>query len=220
MCALPRKNSLSPKQLRFLEHLVAYRRSEGVTPTVREMQAFMGFRSPRSVGQYLDALEKSGLIERGEGARNIRILRVQPDAAVPDRVGTVQVPVVGNIAAGLPILAEENVEEYISVSARLARAPHRYFLLRVRGDSMNRANIQDGDLVLVRQQPSAQAGDRVVALIDDSATVKVLRVGPDAIVLEPRSTNPRHRPIVLDRGFEVQGVVVATIPRSGDGPLA
>lgn len=220
MPAQPPRNSLSPKQLRFLEHLVAYRRQEGVTPTVREMQAFMGFRSPRSVGQFLDALERAGLIERGAGARNIRILRVQPDAAVPDRVGTVQVPVVGSIAAGLPILAEENVEEYIAVSARLARAPHTYFLLRVRGDSMNLANIQDGDLVLVRHQPTAEAGDRVVALINDSATVKVLRVGPDAIVLEPQSTNPQNKPIVLDHDFEVQGVVVATIPRSGSGPLA
>ncbi|MCC6131177.1 MAG: repressor LexA [Acidobacteria bacterium] len=217
MRAPPRKNTLTPKQLRFLEHLVAYRRREGVTPTVREMQVFMGFRSPRSVGQYLDALEGSGLIERGPGARNIRILRVQPEAAVPDRVGTVEVPLVGSVAAGLPILAVENIEEYIPVSARLARAPHTYFLLRVRGDSMDRASIRDGDLVLVRHQPTAQSGDRVVALIDDSATVKVLRVGPDAIVLEPRSTNPRHRPIVLDRDFEVQGVVVATIPRSGAG---
>lgn len=212
------QDGLTAKQLRFLERLVAFRHRRGTAPTIREMQEFMGFRSPRSVVQFLDALEAAGYIKRAEGARNIRILKVPTSAAIPDRADTVAVPVIGAVAAGLPILAVENVEHYVAVSTQLARSPHTYFLLHVRGDSMNREGIQDGDLILVRQQPTAEAGQRIVALIDDEATVKTLRLTPDAIVLEPRSTNPSHRPIVLNRDFEIQGVVIATIPPSRSDP--
>lgn len=206
---------LSEKQAAFLEHLVRYQAREGVTPTVREMQEFGGFRSPRSVTQYLDVLERAGYIKRSFGARNVRVLRRPSGSPVPDRADTTLVPVVGSVAAGRPILAAENVEGYIPVSTRLARGQGRYFLLRVRGDSMDRAGIQDGDLALVRQQTTAQPGEHVVALIDDEATVKRLRIGRDAILLEPVSSNPRHQPIVLDREFLIQGVVVATIPKEG-----
>lgn len=213
MTSFPPSTRLTLKQLRFLEYLVAFRRQEGVSPTVREMQKFMGFRSPRSVSQFLDALESAGYIERSSIARRTRVIKTPRGAALPDQRGTVSVPVVGQVAAGTPILALENVEEYLPVSTQLARGPHTYFLLRVRGDSMNLAGIQDGDLVLVRQQPTAESGERVVALIDDEATIKVFRPTTDAIVLEPRSSNPRNKPIVLDRDFEVQGVVVVAIPR-------
>ncbi len=216
----PGQSQLTEKQLRFLEHLVAFRRREGVTPTIRQLQEYMGFRSPRSVAQFLDVLEEAGFIARAAGARNIRILRVPSAAGIPDRADTVLVPVVGRVAAGVPILAVENIEERVSVSTRLARGAHTYFLLRVRGDSMDRAGIQDGDLVLVRQQASADAGDKVVALIDDEATVKILRPTPDAIVLEPRSTNRLNKAIVLNRDFEIQGVVVASIPRSRSDPAS
>jgi repressor LexA len=179
------------------------------------MQALGGFRSPRSVTQFLDALERAGYIERTKGARNVRILRPADGSPIPDRADTVPIPLVGQVAAGRPILAAENVEAYIPVSTKLARGRWQYFLLRVRGDSMNRAGIQDGDLALVRQQSTAQPGEHVVALIDDDATVKRLRVARDAIVLEPVSSNPVHRPIVVDRDFLIQGVVVASIPEEG-----
>jgi repressor LexA len=164
--------------------------------------------------QFLDALEGAGIIKRGPGARNIRIVDVTPSLGTPDRTTTVPVPIVGHVAAGLPILAEENIEQYLSVSTRLAGPPHKYFLLRVHGDSMNRAGINDGDLALVRQQFHADSGDRVVALIDDQATVKRFRPGSDAVILEPVSSNPVHRPIVVDHEFLIQGVVVATITDS------
>lgn len=200
-----------------MEYLLDFRRREGVSPTVREMQAFMGFRSPRSVTQYLDALEEAGFVERSSGARRTRILKTPRSIALPDRRDTVLVPVVGRVAAGTPFLAEESIDGYVPVSTRLASGAHAYFLLRVRGDSMDRAGIQDGDLVLVRRQQTAEAGTRVVALIDDEATVKVFRPSPDAIVLEPKSSNARHKPIVLDRDIEIQGVVVAAIPGSHMG---
>jgi repressor LexA len=203
---------LTPKQLRFLERLVRYQAREGVPPTVREMQALGGFRSPRSVEQFLDALEEAGYIERVVGARNVRVLRRPIGSPIVDRADTIAVPLIGQVAAGQPILAAENVEAYIPVSTRLARGRWTYFILRVRGDSMDRAGIQNGDLVLVRQQDTAEAGERVVALIDEEATIKRLRVGRDTIVLEPVSTNPVHRPIVVDRDFQIQGIVVASIP--------
>jgi repressor LexA len=207
-----RPDRLTPKQLLFLERLVEYQAREGVPPSVREMQALGSFRSPRSVAQFLDALQQAGYIERAAGARNVRILKRPPGAAPSDRADTVLVPLVGRVAAGQPILAAENVEDYIPVSTSLARGRWNYFILRVQGDSMDRAGIQHGDLVLVRQQDTAEPGDKVVALIDDNATVKRLRVGRDAILLEPLSTNPVHRPIVVGPEFRVQGVVIATIP--------
>lgn len=203
---------LTSGQLEFFQKLLAFRTKHGVLPTVREMQEFAGFRSPRSVTQFIDTLEAAGYVKRGSGARNIRILKVHASSAHRGHARTLLVPLVGTVAAGLPILATENIEAMIPVSDQLAKGHHRYFLLRVSGDSMNRAGIQNGDLVLVRQQPTAQPGQNVVALIDDEATVKRLRVTPHAIVLEPMSTNERHKPIILDREFTIQGVVVGTIP--------
>ena len=207
---------LTSKQLAFLGRLIRFQAREGVPPTVREMQTLGGFRSPRSVGQILDALEAAGYIERGGGARNTRVLR-RPPNVLPDHADTILIPIVGRVAAGRPILAAENVEGHLAVSTKLARRASGHFLLRVRGDSMDRAGIQDGDLVLVRQQDSADAGQVVVALIDDDATVKRLRPGRDSIVLEPSSSNKAHRPIVVDREFRIQGIVVATIPGAAAG---
>jgi len=110
-------------------------------------------------------------------------------------------------------LAEENIEAYLPTSVRLARPPHRYFFLRVVGDSMNKAGIKNGDLALVRQQAVAQDGDRVVALIDDSATIKEFHRVPGAVLLKPRSTNEKHKPIILTEDFQIQGIVTASIPK-------
>ena len=107
----------------------------------------------------------------------------------------------------------EPVQGMIAVSTTLARPRQRYFLLRAVGDSMTEAGIADGALVLVRQQSTAEIGAVVVALIDDEATIKVLRRSADTVVLMPRSKNKAHKPIVLRRDFQVQGVVVATRPQ-------
>ena len=203
---------LTDRQLAFLRALIEHQREKGVPPSIRELQARLGLSSPRSVVQYFEALERAGFIERGSGARNIRILRA-PHA--PDRAETVPVPLIGHVAAGSPILAEQNIDEYIGVDRSLARPPHRYFLLRICGDSMDRAGLNDGDLALVRQQVTATPGERVVALINDAATVKIFRPGAGAVLLEPRSSNPAHKPIVVDEEFRIQGVVVAAIPFAG-----
>ena len=132
--------------------------------------------------------------------------------AAAENERTIGVPVVGSAACGTPILAEENIENMISVSTRVAKPPFRYFFLRAKGDSMNLAGIDDGALVLVRQQNTASDRDIVVALIDDEATIKEYNVSGSAVVLKPLSTNREHSPIVMSRNFIIQGVVITTIP--------
>jgi len=124
---------------------------------------------------------------------------------------TVSVPVVGSVAAGAPILAEENIERYLKVSTEIAKPGFKYFVLRVKGDSMDEAGIHDGNLVLVRQQPTAEDGEIVVALIDNDATIKDFHRERGFVHLKPRSTNKEHKPIILKEGFQIQGVVISPI---------
>lgn len=203
-------NKLTNKQMQFLLNLVAYIREESRAPTNREMQQITGLKSPRSVGQYLEALEKAGYIKREKGARNIKILQ-NPPIPQSDAGKTVRIPIVGYAPCGIPFLAEQNIENSVSVSVKLAKPPHRYFILRVKGDSMDKASINDGGMVLVRQQTTANDGEIVVALIDDEATIKRLRYRNGYISLEPVSSNPKHQPIILERDFMIQGVVVKAI---------
>ncbi len=125
---------------------------------------------------------------------------------------TVKVPLLGTIACGIPIFAEENIEAQIPVSIKLAKPGNKYFLLRASGDSMDKKGINDGDLVLIRQQTSADNGQDVVALIDNEATIKEYHNYGDKIILKPKSTHSNHQPIILTSDFRIQGVVVAVIP--------
>lgn len=127
---------------------------------------------------------------------------------------TVKVPLIGHVACGSPMLANEEKEADISVSADLINPAFKYYFLRAKGDSMDLKGINDGDLVLIRQQPTARDGDSVVALIDDSVTIKEYHVTANSIVLKPCSTNPKHQPIVLNKEFMIQGVVVTVIKNS------
>ncbi|MBU1044814.1 MAG: transcriptional repressor LexA [Candidatus Omnitrophica bacterium] len=200
---------LTQKQEEFFNILADYIRREKIPPTNREILKMMGLKSPRSIAQYLDALEQGEYIKRGKGARNIKILKSPYDNNSAGK--TVKVPVLGYVPCGTPFLAEENIETQISVSEKIAKPPYKYFILRAVGDSMNKAGINEGDLVLVRQQLTANNGDIVVALIDDEATIKKLRLHEEHITLEPNSTNPKHYPIVLERNFEIQGIVVRSM---------
>ncbi|MFH1288140.1 MAG: transcriptional repressor LexA [bacterium] len=201
---------LTQKQEEFFNILADYIRREKIPPTNREILKMMGLKSPRSIVQYLDVLEAGGYIKRGKGARNIKILKSPYDNS--DSGKTVKVPVVGYVPCGVPFLAEENIEKEIIISDKIAKPPYKYFMLKAVGDSMNKAGINDGDLVLVRQQMTANDGDIVVALIDDEATIKQLRLHKDYITLAPKSTNIKHSPIVLERDFRIQGVVIRAMP--------
>jgi repressor LexA len=168
----------------------------GRAPSVRELAAALGYQSPRSAAILVERLIALRYAARGTDGK-LRILQSPKDDVAHAR--TVDVPLVGTAPCGAPLLAEENQEAMIPVSTRLARPPHRYFLLRAQGDSMTDRGIADGSLVLV-------------ALIDDEATIKELRRSPTAIALTPRSKNPAHKPIILTEDFVVQGVVVAALP--------
>ena len=201
---------LTQKQEEFFNILRDYIRREKIPPTNREILKMMGLKSPRSVAQYFNVLEEGGYIQRGKGARNIKIIKSPYDKTSSSR--TVKVPILGYVPCGAPFLAEENIEGRVMVSEKIAKPPYKYFILKAVGDSMNKAGIYSGDLILIRQQVTANNGDIVVALIDDEATIKQLRVHKDYITLEPKSTNVNYCLIVLERDFRIQGVVVRTMP--------
>jgi repressor LexA len=177
----------------------------GVVPSLRAIGSAVGYSSPRSVQLMLERLKKRRLLAYSNG-----VIRLSAQAPIMSEQ-TVDVPLVGAVACGLPSLAEQEAEAVIQVSTKIARPGHTYFLLRATGTSMNRSGIDDGDLVLVRQQASADEGDRVVALIDDSATIKHFHREGRVVMLKPNSTD-KHKPIVVSEEFLIQGVVVATLP--------
>ncbi len=162
----------------------------GAPPTTREVQRACGFRAVQSARQHLEALVAEGRLvkERGQ-ARGYRL----PGGGGR---GVVMVPLLGRVPAGPLETAIEDLEGWLPVPARAAGA--EMFALRVRGDSMVGAGILPGDVVIVRRQVTADPGDIVVALVDDEATVKRLRVGKDGIALVPE--NPAHAPIRPDPG--------------------
>lgn len=200
------KRPLTARQHEILQHVAASIRRTGIVPSVREIGSALGMRSPSTVHQHLTALERKGYLRR-DGDR-MRVLEIAGRRALPD--GEVaSLPLVGRVSAGVPVLAEEHVEEMIPVPRRFVGWSDESFLLTVRGDSMIGAGIFDGDLVIVRCQPTADPRDLVVALVGDEATVKRLEVSGDGPWLRPE--NPAYAPI---RGeFEVIGKVVGLLRR-------
>jgi repressor LexA len=194
---------LNVKDREALRHIRNWLVHHGRSPSVRDLMRALKYNSPRSAALVLDRLIQAGIVRRRpDGA--LQLLKDPTDQAINPQ--TVEIPLV-------PIFAQENIEAMIPVSKTLARPGSRYFLLRAIGDSMNLADIEDGDLVLVRQQPTASNGDFVVALIDDEATVKEFCHTGDAVLLKPKSRNKKHQPIILTEDFQVQGVVVKTIKK-------
>jgi len=182
----------------------------GRSPSIREIMSSLGYRSPRSAALIITQLINKGILRRKPDG-NLQIIKNLEDDKT--RAQTVDVPLIGTVACGTPALAEENTEAMIPVSIKLTRPPYKYFLLKANGDSMNKKGINDGDLVLVRQQTTAKNGDVVVALIDDEATIKEFYISGETIVLKPKSTNKQHKSIVLTKDFQIQGIVVTTIPK-------
>jgi len=193
------------KVLRFLRNqLIQY----GKSPSIREIMEHLGYQSPRAAAYILEKLKAKGFVDRGKRGR-LQIKRDIPNSDM--HAQTIEVPLVGSAPCGTPAFAEDNIEAWISVSDKLAKRPHRYFLLRANGDSMDLAGIHDQNLVLVRQQSIADNGDIIVALIDGEATIKKLRMSEQCIILEPQSKSSSHKPIFLQREFLIQGIVVDII---------
>ena len=188
---------LTARQQEIWEFVVAYVDRHGYPPTVREIGEAVGLASPSTVHAHLANLERAGLLRRDPTKpRALELLGQRRGDATGAASGVRKLPLVGEIAAGGPLLAEENIEDYLAVPEPLSRGGEE-FLLRVKGDSMIDAGILDGDFVVVRRQADARDGDIVVALVGDDesadeATVKRLfgeldriRLQPDNDALEP-----------------------------------
>ncbi len=199
------------KQLEAISYIRDWLMQKSRTPSVRELMADLGYKSPRSVQDILMQLQEKGVIKKLD--RGDYQLVMDPDFG-PANAQTTNIPLVGVVSCGMPILAEENIEGYIPVSTSIAKPGAKYFLLHAQGDSMDRAGINDGDLILVKQQPTANEGDKVVALIDSGATIKEFHRTQDMIILKPNSSNEKHKPIILTSNFQIQGIVLAIIPKS------
>ena len=203
------RKEFTHKQFEAIRHIRNALAHQGRTPSVRKLMTALGYKSPKSAQDILEQLEKRGAIKKLQSGGYQLMADPKLGAA---RTQTIDVPLVGSVACGGPILAEENIEGFIPVSTAIAKPGAKHYLLHAHGDSMDKAGIKNGDMVLVRQQSTAPEGDRVVALIDDAATIKEYRRSNRVVVLMPRSTNRRHKPIILTDDFQVQGVVVAVIP--------
>lgn len=212
---MPRNKTLTKEQV--IQAINRWFIQHGQPPTVEELKNVLGVGSKRTVTRYLQWLKEEGDIERWEGARGLRLLK-QPGAGSQ----TKPIPLVGQVPAGPLMVAEENLEGYVRLPIDLLKPESgKFFLLHVRGDSMNQARvkgekIENGDIVLVRQQPSAETGDIVVALIDGEATIKRFTQGQGYYVLKPESSNPKHQPIVLTDDFSIQGIVVGLIKKGSE----
>jgi len=182
---------------------------KGVAPSVREIQKEIGCSSPMGVVSHLKSLERKGYIVRIEGKRRGILLNDGKNK----QEEMMQIPLVGNVACGMPIWAEELIEDYIPISTKIIKGASKdVFMLRAQGDSMNLAGIDDGDLVIVRKQSYADNGEKVVALIGTEATVKKLVTFKDHIEFHPMSTNSKHQPIIPEKGtFMIQGKVIGAI---------
>ncbi len=210
-----RNELLSDKELEAIRQIRNSLMHRGRMPSVREMMTSLGYRSPRSASVLMKKLMSKRILRRKPNGSYQLADNLHDDTM---RAQTVDIPLVGTIACGTPILAEENIEGMIPVSTKLAKSPHRYFLLKAQGDSMNEKGVNDGDLVLVRQQLTADNGNMIIALVDDEATIKEFYRLGDMVLLKPRSTNKQHKPIILTKDFQIQGVVVTVIPNIWNFP--
>jgi len=203
-----------------------YASEHGSSPTIREIGDAFRIRSTNGVRHHLSALERDGYIRLiPRVSRGIRILvasgepgddgrrpRAREASRVADRASSAGIPLVGRIAAGLPLLAEENVEGHLALGDLFPG--NDLFALRVRGQSMKDRGILDGDLVVVRQQPHARTGDAVVALLGDDATLKTFRRTDEGVDLVPENPEFEVRHVGPDDDFQVLGVVVGLVRSS------
>src|SRR5690348_8707663 len=196
---------LTERQIRILNYIRDVSKKRNYPPSVREIGEAVGLSSSSTVHNHLNQLERRGLIKRDPSKS--RTVQLVADAEMDEkRRNAVSIPVVGSVAAGSPILAEQNIEDHVLLSPELAK--EGYFLLRVRGDSMLNAGILDGDLVLVRPQHEATNGSIVVALVDGDATVKRFERANGHVKLI--AENPAYEPIVT-ANISLVGIVRGVI---------
>ena len=199
-------HKLTDKQRRILELIADAIERDGFPPTYQQLCDVLGFSSKNGVKKHIDALVAKGYMEKDSSARGMRI--IDPEFK-PHNTDESNVPLIGHVAAGFPILADENVERYVPVPRHLIKSEGRYYALRVRGDSMINAGIFDGDLVIVKANNVANPNDIVVALIGDEVTVKRFIVDGGMNYL--KAENPAYHDIYPQEEWSIQGKVVGLI---------
>lgn len=197
--------NLTPRQAQVLDLIKQHISDTGYPPTRADIAQELGFKSPNAAEEHLKALSRKGAIEMIPGtSRGIRL---------PEETG---LPVVGRVAAGNPILAEENIEDHVDIPSGFFH-PRADYLLRVRGDSMVDAGILDGDLLAVHKTPEAQNGQIVVARVEDEVTVKRFQRGRNRSKVTLLPENSNYAPIEVDllsQPFAIEGLSVGVIRRS------
>lgn len=211
---------ITKRQQQIYDFIRSYQTEKGYPPSVREMAAAVGLSSPSTVHAHLSALEAHGLIKRDKTKpRALEVfeqegnpdnnLDISQESPVAEMRGVVSLPLVGRVAAGMPILAEQNIEDTFTVPTEIA-SDSSSFILEVHGNSMINVGIYNGDYIIVREQPSAMNGDIVVAMIDGSATVKTFYKERGRVRLQPE--NDTMEPIFADNPT-ILGKVVALMRR-------
>jgi repressor LexA len=193
MCAM---QGLTKRQAQTLDYIKQSIDERGYPPTLREIGEFMGIRSTNGVNDHLRALERKGYLRREDmKSRALRLVNKDPETPAPADENMLDVQILGRVAAGLPLLAEENVVDSVRVDRMLVRGGRDVFGLRVQGDSMIEAGILNGDYIFVRKQATADRGEIVVALVADEATVKYYFPEKDYIRFQP--ANAQMAPILV-----------------------
>lgn len=197
---------LTDRQAELLKYIVQQIRDYNLPPSLSEMAEFLGVKSKRSAAKHLESLENAGYIKTSGKARGITVLNSLRDSI--DK-GIIRVPLLGSIQAGSPHLAEEHIEDWINLPQTLVRGRRDVFVLKVRGDSMIKAGIFEGDLVIVRPTKEARNNDIVVALLHDEATVKrFIQIKNRAYL---KAENPDYANIYPKEEWMIQGKVVGVI---------
>lgn len=198
-------SGLTPRQAAVLAYVRTHAQRHGMPPTVRDVARHFGFRSPRAAADHLDALVRKGYLERTPGAaRGLRVLGGEEPGAEAG------VPIVGDVAAGLPILAVENALGTLTMESAFGSGD--LFAVRVRGDSMIEHGIHEGDYVIVRKTPVVDPGAIAVVYVDGEATVKTLRKTKTGYELV--AGNPKYPPVAITPdtpGFAIAGPVVGVV---------
>jgi len=211
------RSTLTARQREVLDFIRHFMIQAGYPPTVREIGAHFGF-VPRSVFDHLKALERKGVLRRvASKSRSLQLLEAPSSSPLPVGGRTLslfrELPILGRVAAGQPLLSEQNVEGSFAISREWVNGDEA-FLLKVQGESMINAHILPGDYALVRRRATAENGDIVVALVNDEATIKRVFFKKDLVVLQPE--HPTMSPIQVKKGekhFQIIGKVVGILRR-------
>lgn len=200
---------LTERQRLIFDYIVRFTKQHGFPPSLQEIATNFNFSSLTGVRDHLKALVKKGHLKKSDNkARAIEVV------TMPEEIEEDGIPIIGKVAAGTPILAQENIEGYVNMG-NYFKSEGKIFALRVQGDSMKDEGILNGDVVIVRYQESASNGDVVVAFLNDEATVKTFYHEGQRIKLQPQ--NPKYQPIYVDEtieSFRIGGRVIGVVRKS------